>query len=197
MTIICGSWIHSGPHLRDVVNIDGTGLETFIGGTLIVAVTNSANDNIVPLGLLFTNSESVDNALPFMVLVHRLYPHQQFLVTDSGRAFEAAAGRAGFTCHGSCSWHVRDKNACTKVQRHCRGTSRFARDAPAAGETVSCFPFAHVTLTSPCYGLFQIGRPKEPNRAPVLPHIKSKKCRGCNALGRRVLISISTCCTTT
>lgn len=115
LTIVCSWWIASGPHLREVLNVDGTGLETFIGGTLIAAMTLSANDNIVPLGLLFTSSETVDNVTPFLQHLRRLYPHQRFLVSDSGRAFEAAADRAGFACHGGCSWHVRDKNARSKV----------------------------------------------------------------------------------
>jgi hypothetical protein len=122
LTIICSWWIQSGPHLRDVLNIDGTGLETFIGGTLIAALTLSANDNITPLGLLFTSSESVENVLPFMEHLRRLYPRQQFLVSDSGRAFETSADRAGFICHGGCSWHVRDKNARLKVG-NCSGAS--------------------------------------------------------------------------
>lgn len=118
LIIVCSWWIASGPHLREVLNIDGTGLETIIGGTLTAALTLSANDNIMPLGLLFTSCETADNVTPFMQHLRRLYPRQRFLVSDSGRAFEAAADRVGFECHGGCSWHVRDKNARTKVW-HC------------------------------------------------------------------------------
>jgi hypothetical protein len=115
LTIVFSWWIASGQHLRDVLSIDGTALHTTIGGTLIAAVSLTGNNNITPLGLLFTSMESADMVAPFMHHLRRLYPVQQFIISDSGRAFEAAADAAGFFCHGGCSWHVRDKNTRTKV----------------------------------------------------------------------------------
>lgn len=115
LTAICSWWISSGQSLRPVLGVDGSGLESRIGGTLIACVALSAANNIVPLGLLFTSAESSDTVMPFMGQLRRLYPAQQFVISDSGRAFEAGADAAQYLCHGGCSWHVRQKNARSEV----------------------------------------------------------------------------------
>ncbi len=56
----------------------------------------SGNTNIVPLGLLLTSVEAGEAVTPFMVLLNRLY--QEFIISDSGKAFEAGANTAGYKC---------------------------------------------------------------------------------------------------
>ncbi len=117
LTIICSWWLSTGLGLRPVLSIDGAGLESRIGGTLIACVSLSGNNNIVPLGLLLTSVEAGETVTPFMVLLKRLYPVQEFVISDSGKAFEAGANAAGYKCHGGCSWHVLKKNAAKMVTR--------------------------------------------------------------------------------
>lgn len=115
LTVICSWWIACGQHLRHVLSMDGSGLRSIIGGTLISSVALTANNNVVPLGLLITSTESGETVTPFLQHLRRVYPTQKFIISDSGRAFEAGADNANFVCHGGCSWHVRVKNARAQV----------------------------------------------------------------------------------
>ncbi len=103
-----------------MLSIDGAGLESRIGGTIIACVLLSGNNHIVPFGLSLTSVEAGETVTLFMVLLKRLYPVQEFVLSDSGKAFEAGANTASYKCHGGRSWHMLKKNAVKTVTRRWR-----------------------------------------------------------------------------
>jgi hypothetical protein len=158
LTIVCSWWIKSGPHLRPVLTIDGAATHPILGGTLIIAVTLTAANNIMPLGLLFTSTESSATVGPFLAIMRRLFPHQHFVISDSGTAFESAVAASNFECHGGCSFHVHLKNARAQVKcsvLHCSLTSWIVCGSStcAPEETRSVGDGWHSGRLCPCAGI--------------------------------------------
>lgn len=113
-------WTATGDHFTPVLTVDGTGVETVIGGCLLTSVTKSANNNLFPFACMYCSSETGPLVKQFGDHLRRLLPKQVDAISDSGTGLVKGMDDAGFRYNGGCYYHIVHKNAQLKVSKHTR-----------------------------------------------------------------------------
>jgi len=116
LDVIPSWWIASGEYLRPLSTVDGTAVETLLGGTLLTNVTLSANNNLMPLALRVCASEQGESVKVLGDLMQENYPTQTDVVTDAGPGLLAGMRDAGFPRQLGCTFHISYKNAVKQVK---------------------------------------------------------------------------------
>ncbi len=85
------------PLLRKQCSVDGAGVRTIIEGTLLAAVTLSANDELILLAIQYCASENGEESKLFMTYLHQDFPGLRLVYQDAGSALILVCEAIGVT----------------------------------------------------------------------------------------------------
>lgn len=111
-------WTTTGEYFTPILTVDGTGVETVIGGCLLTAVTKTANNNLFPFACMYCPSETGPLVHQFGDHLRRLLPKQEDAISDSGTGLIKGLADACFRYNGGCFYHIVHKNAQVKVSSY-------------------------------------------------------------------------------
>lgn len=108
-------WTATAEHFTPILTVDGTAVETVVGGCLLTAVSKTSNNNLFPFAVMYCPSETGPLVQQFGAHLRQLLPKQEDALSDSGTGLINGLEMAQFRYNGGCFYHIVYKNAQAKV----------------------------------------------------------------------------------